>query len=189
MHAPNRLFRSGYKVVATASPKHFDILYERGADVVLDYRSADVGAQINQRTNNRLRHVLDCVAIPSTAQICAAAFGPDGGVYCSLLPEQCPREKVTSCFFLGYGLTGEDYIFESEFYTAVPDMYDFGKEAICVIEVLWTQDRLIAHPQRVGGGGLQGALEGMREMKDGKVSGFKLVYRVDDTPWPDAITK
>lgn len=161
------------------------MLYTRGADAVLDYRSANVGTQIKLHTNHSLRHVLDCVAIPSSAAICAEAIGSEGGLYCSLLPEQCPRADVKSSFFLGYSLSGEDYIFESEYYKGVPEMYHFGVEAISLIEKLWSQGKWIAHPQSLCEGGLDGVLNGMQEMKDGRVSGVKLVYRISDTVWPD----
>lgn len=178
------LKRSGYKVITTASPKHFDLLRDRGADVVLDYRSPNVSAQIKSHTDGHLHHVLDCVALPETVAICAEAFSPDGGIYCSLLPEECPRKDVKSIFFLGYSLSGEDYIFESEFYAAEPESFAFAKQYLPLVETLWSQGKWKAHPARVGDGGLLGVFAGMQEMQEGKVSGVKLVYRVGDTEWP-----
>lgn len=176
--------RSGYKVITTASTKNFKLLEDRGADVVLDYRSSDVGAQIKSHTEGRLRHVLDCVALPATAAICAEAFGSDGGIYCALLPEECPRKDVKSIFFLGYSMSGEDYIFESESYAAEPGAFAFAKQFLPVVEKLWWEGKWKTHPARVEAGGLLGTITGMREMEEGKVSGMKLVYRVKNTEWP-----
>jgi hypothetical protein len=38
------------------------------------------------------------------------------------------------------------------------------------------------HPPKVGKDGLQGVLDGLVQLKEGKVTGVKLVYRVDETP-------
>ena len=42
--------------------------------------------------------------------------------------------------------------------------------------------QIAAHPPKVGKDGLKGVLSGLEELKSGKVSGVKLVYRVDETP-------
>jgi hypothetical protein len=51
---------------------------------------------------------------------------------------------------------------------------------------VWAEGKLKPHPQRVGSGGLLGAIEGMQEMRVGNYSGEKLVYRVDETNWPSS---
>lgn len=171
-------------MITTASPKNFKLLEERGTDVILDYRSSDIGAQIKATTGGGLRHVLDCVASPATAAICAKAIGSEGGIYCALLPEECPRKDVKSIFFLGYSMSGEDYIFEAESYTAEPESFAFAKQFLPLAEKLWWEGKWKTHPARIEPGGLLGINAGMREMEEGKVSGVKLVYRVKDTKWP-----
>lgn len=179
--------RSGYRVVTTCSPRNFELLKDRGADIVLDYRMKDVGEQINKCTEGTLHRVLDCVAVPSSATICAAAFGPRGGNYCSLLPEQCPREDVESTFFLAYSISGERYIFESQYYGAEPEFFEFGKQYLDLVERLWAKRLWKTHPISIQEGGLNGVRDGMRDMEEGKVSGSKLVYRVADTNWPAGV--
>jgi hypothetical protein len=44
---------------------------------------------------------------------------------------------------------------------------------------LLASQQLTVHPAKVGSGGLEGVLDGMNQLKEGKVSGVKLVYRVD----------
>jgi hypothetical protein len=46
---------------------------------------------------------------------------------------------------------------------------------------LLEQGKLKVHPPSVRPNGLKGVLEGMQEMRDGKVSGEKLVYKIADT--------
>jgi len=84
---------------------------------------------------------------------------------------------------LGYSQSGEEYIFEGDTYPAQPEDFVFAKEFTTIAEKLWMEGKYKAHPQRVGSGGLRGAVEGMQEMREGKVSGVKLVYRVDETVW------
>jgi hypothetical protein len=42
--------------------------------------------------------------------------------------------------------------------------------------------QLAVHPPKVGKDGLKGVLDGMEQLRQGKVTGVKLVYRVDETP-------
>jgi hypothetical protein len=131
-----------------------------------------------------LRTVFDTVALETTASICAAAIGRDGGVYCNLLGVDCPRKDVESIFFLGYSLSGESYIFEGETYEAQPELFVYGTKFYAIAEKLWAEGKWKAHPSRIESGGLLGAVAGMQEMREGKVSGQKLVYRIAETEWP-----
>ncbi|KAI0489983.1 putative zinc-binding oxidoreductase ToxD [Xylaria cf. heliscus] len=181
---------SGWKVITTCSPKRFDLVRDRGADAVFDYRIPDVGQQIFKAGNGSITKVLDTVNTASTAEICAAAFPPQSDtyrkgdlIYCNLLGVDCPREDVESIFFLGYSLSGESYIFEAERFPAQPEDLEFARKWIPMAEGLWAGGKLKTHPERVGEGGLLGCLDGMEEMRRGRVSGVKLVYRVDETSW------
>ena len=120
----------------------------------------------------------------TTAAICAEAFGAQGGVYCNLLGPDCPRPDVKSTFFLGYSLSGEEYIFEGETYPAVPEDYVHGVKFVSIAERLWAEGKWKPHPQRIESGGLSGISDGLQQMREGKYSGEKLVYRVDETKWP-----
>ncbi|GAW20137.1 hypothetical protein ANO14919_096340 [Xylariales sp. No.14919] len=182
---------SGWNVITTCSPKHFDLVKDRGADMVFDYRTPNVGEQIHEASHGSITKVLDTVSTPSTAAICAAAFASPSDtrrkgdlIYCNLLGEDCPREDVESVFFLGYSLSGESYIFEAEEFPAQPEDLGFARKWIPIVDKLWVEGKLKNHPEKVGEGGLLGCIEGMEEMRRGRVSGVKLVYRVDETSWP-----
>jgi len=118
--------------------------------------------------------------------MCAQTFGDSGGVFCNLLPEiDCPREDVETKTFLVYSVSGESYIYEGDTFEARPQDFEFGSKFFSVAEKLWAQGRWQPHPLRLEPGGLQGIIDGMQQMREGKVSGEKLVYRVDDTEWPE----
>ena len=58
----------------------------------------------------------------------------------------------------------------------------FGKMFWGLAGKLLAEKKVKVHPVDVRPGGLKGVLEGMEEMRQGKVSGKKLVYKVADTP-------
>ena len=81
-------------------------------------------------------------------------------------------------------MSGEEYIFEGDSYPAKPEALEFGRKWYSVAEQLWESGKWQTHRQKVGGNGLLGVLDGMQMMRQGLVSGEKLVYRVDETEWP-----
>lgn len=102
---------SGLTVVATSSPRNFDLLKQYGADHVFDYKSPTVGQDIRKITNDNLKHVMDCIAFDSTAAICADAISSKGGRYSSLLPiSEFPRKDVTNASTLAYTGFGETFV-------------------------------------------------------------------------------
>lgn len=124
------------------------------------------------------------MALESTAAFCSDAIGSSGGLYVNLLGVESQRSDVRSVFYLGYSASGESFIFEGQHFPAKPEDFVFAKSFSAVAERLWMEGKWKSHPVRVGSGGLIGVLDGMKQMKEGKVSGEKLVYLVDDTEWP-----
>jgi hypothetical protein len=128
--------------------------------------------------------VFDTIATPETAKICAEAItSTSGGVCCNLMGVEFPRKDVESVFFLGYTVTGEMFRYKGEDWPAIPEDFERAVGFSKLAEALLAQDRFKAHPLRVCPGGLGGVLSGMQEMKEGKVSGKKLVYRIEDIDW------
>ena len=96
-----------------------------------------------------------------------------------------PRPDVKNIFFLGYAVSGEEYIFEGNFEPVVPGIFDWAVKWWEFCEKRWHQGLFVGHPSKVRKGGFQGALKGMEEMRAGKgPSGEKWAYVVDETEWP-----
>jgi hypothetical protein len=91
-----------------------------------------------------------------------------------------PRPEVKNVFFLGYTIMGEAFEIEGERWDAVPEDFELAKGFMVLCEKLLEKGAIRGHPVRIGEGGLEGVLEGMRELKEGRVSGVKLVYRVGE---------
>lgn len=173
--------RSGYTVISTSSPRHFESVKSLGATHVLDYNSEDCARTINELTGNQLRLVVDTVAVPQSAKLCANAVSSEGGRYVELLPVAFPREDVEVVFMDATTTMGEYYEYGPN---RMPNPVDeeafaFGKEHVETVERLLQEKEVHAHEVEVGIGGLEGVLEGLNRLREGKVSGKKLVYRVE----------
>ncbi|KKY16485.1 putative zinc-binding oxidoreductase [Diplodia seriata] len=175
---------SGLEVIATCSPRNFDKVKSLGADAVFDYNSGTVGADIRKHTDNKLYHAFDCIAEGNSAEICAAALSSDSAakkpVYSALLYIELPRKDVEAKYTLGYTIFGEEVTkpFIPKTLPANREDYEFGCMFWRLSEKLLSEGKFSVHTPDVRGGGLQGVLEGLEELKLGKVSGKKLVYKL-----------
>lgn len=143
----------------------------------------ECGKKINSLTNNSLSLVLDTIATRATAQICAQAMTSvpsPNNIYINLMDIAFPRPDIKNVFFLGYTVSGEKFEIEGKVWEAVPEDFELTKKMMVLGEKLVEERRIKAHPSRVMEGGLEGILEGMQLLKEGKVSGAKLVYRVGE---------
>ncbi|KAL7948025.1 GroES-like protein [Trichoderma barbatum] len=170
---------SGLEVVTTCSPKNFHLVRSLGADHIYDYNSPDCAPSIRKITKNRLAHVFDTISTPETAEICCNAVGSQGGKYAGLGGlEQLPRDDVANLRIMAHTAFGEAFDFAGEMIPANPKEYDFAVNFMGMAQGLLAQGRIKPHPQSVRSGGWSGVLDGLQEMREGKVSGVKLVYPV-----------
>ncbi|KAH0545503.1 hypothetical protein GP486_008441, partial [Trichoglossum hirsutum] len=175
---------SGYKVVTTCSPRNFDLVRSLGADAVFDYNDPNCAAEIRKFTADKLFYVLDCISTQSAGTICANAIGPAGGKYsCLLSPSpDLSRDDVENLCTIAYTAIGESFSMLRRTFPAAPEDYEFQKRFFALAEDLLREGKFKVHPLRVEGAGLKGVLDGMQLMREDKVSGQKLVYRVAETP-------
>ena len=106
----------------------------------------------------------------------------EGGKYRSLLPVgdkviKAVNPKVEGGVTLAYTVFGEAFRKWGPV-PANPQDYEFAKMFWEMSRGLLAEGKVKAARQDVnrGGKGLEGVLKGLREMKEGKVSGVKLVY-------------
>ncbi|CAI7612985.1 unnamed protein product [Penicillium bialowiezense] len=168
---------SGYKVLTTCSPRNFDLVRSLGADEVYDYKDPQAAAQIRKDTDNKLKYVFDCISIESSAAFADNALSTEGGEYSALLNVKIARENVNDRFTLGYTTLGEAFKFGDIPFPALPDHRAFAEKWISIAEVLLADKKI-----KVGQNGLKGVIEGLKLLKEDKVSGEKLVYNVSETP-------
>ncbi|KAF2481971.1 putative zinc-binding oxidoreductase ToxD [Neohortaea acidophila] len=174
---------SGCKVVATASERNWPLLKSLGASEVFDYKDPDCGKKIREYTNDSLTLALDCISEGDSAQICEQAVSSRGGAITYLL-RSAPhsRKDVVKKHTSGYTVFGEAFDKLGEHVPAKPQDFEHCKKFWQLTEELVAEGRLKPHPMKVGGEGLVGVFDGMQQAREGKVSGVKLVYRVEETP-------
>lgn len=125
---------------------------------------------------------MDCIGTQETAEFCAACIGPNGGTIASLLPVPgVSRSDVTAKFRLVHTITGRDFYLRQDIWPADPEDKAFGARVWSVLQTLLDEGRIQVHPPRVEEGGLGGVFDGLQLLRQGKVSGEKLVYRVAET--------
>ncbi|KAI9812614.1 MAG: hypothetical protein M1827_004603 [Pycnora praestabilis] len=178
---------SNLSIIVTCSAHNFAYVKSLGADAAFSYKDPSCAAQIRDYTNNNLTHIFDTIALPGSAQICADAMSSTGGTYSSLLPVDFPRQQennVQNKRTLAYTGTGETFTMGRggpEFPGTKAD-FDFQEMFWEMTETLLREGRFQAHRPNVRKGGLEGVFDGLQELREDRVSGEKLVYRVGEMP-------
>ncbi|CAM1507341.1 Fc.00g069820.m01.CDS01 [Cosmosporella sp. VM-42] len=173
---------SGATVVTTCSPKHSGYLKSLGADHVFDYKSPTLIEDILKLTNNTLKLAFDCIGEPATATTCAAVLAEENSRYTGLSPSVrhivlASNPKIEVHTPLAYSATNEQW---SGWGIHEPNLedYNFAQIFVHLNESLLKRGRV--RPPRTfvncGGAGLQGVMNGLQMLKEGSVSGGKLVY-------------
>lgn len=148
-----------------------------GAAQAFDYSDPECGAKIRDATNGKLEKVFDCISAGASPRICADAIGAGGGQYLSLLPVEFPRSDVKSGYTLGYTVTGERFTFrEGMEFPAKRKDFEFGIGHVREAEMLLQEKRVVPIPIEEREGGLDRVHEGLEDLKNGNVSGRKIVY-------------
>lgn len=150
-----------------------------GAIEAWDYRDPKCAENIKKFTDNKLGLIWDTIATDSAAQICAKVLIP-GGSYGQILNTKFPRVDAKVTRTIGYAATGEPL--EKGQYKKLDTSADFEfmKKWIAIVEPLLESGKIIPHPPKISRG-FDGILDGMDLMRDGKLSGGKLVFSLAET--------
>lgn len=143
---------------------------------MFDYNDPDCADKIRKYANDDLRLCWDTISLEGSAKICCDALA-SGGKYGTILPVKPPREDVKMTHTLAYTTMGEAFSKRSDV-PAKPDHYLFARKWADIADEILMQGLIKVHPSKVMEGGLDGILEGLDLMRNDKVSGQKLVYRV-----------
>jgi len=127
--------------------------------------------------------VWDTIGTEQGVDICMNALSKKpGSKYGTILFNTIPRQDVTYTNSVLVTIFNEPIDIFGKHWPANAEDFEFAKMFSGLTERLLTQGDLKPHPGRAGERGLQGILEGVELLAEGKVSGVKLVYRVDETP-------
>jgi NADPH:quinone reductase-like Zn-dependent oxidoreductase len=176
----------GLRVIAVAG-KGASMAKIAGADVVVDYRQGQAHAQILEALEGeKLQFGFDGVSENGTTKQLASLINSDvkdAKIVLVLYPSEelpshitYPQTSVFSCY-------GEEQKFGARILPAVPEDRAFAEKFFPKLEE-WLKEGNKIKPNKITvvPGGLEGVKEGFRRMREGEVSGEKLVFRVADTP-------
>jgi NADPH:quinone reductase-like Zn-dependent oxidoreductase len=175
---------SNLRPIATCSPQHNDLILSYGAEKVFDYRSATCAQEIRAHTKNALAYALDCITVPSTMKLCYEAIGRAGGRYTALdpYPEALhTRRVVKPDWILGSAAKGRGSAWPAPYgRDPEPEVSTFCGDLFVLAQKRLDAGQIRNHPASVRPGGFAGVLDGIEMIRRKEVSGFKLVYLVDD---------
>lgn len=129
--------------------------------------------------------MLDPFTGAKSIALCYGAMGRAGGRYACL--EMYPdyvlgRKSVKVGFVMGPALLGHrlalDYGYERD---ADPEMRSFGVGWYQSLQALLDQGKLKPHPLRELEGQFEGMLKGVKMLKNGEISGEKLVVAIGES--------
>lgn len=187
-------------MITTCSANNVSRVSSLGADLVVDYKSPNAIKDIQKSADGKgLTLVLDCVANEQTASFCYQCFTmPEGEqadlsefAYGSLMPVQNtpPRPNfiptdipirndwnmVYTCFGRRFTMVNDDWNIRHT-WEASPEDRRFMETFYRVAETILAQGRLQTMPVEMGKGGLEGIINGISLVRDGKIANKKLVY-------------
>ncbi|KAJ5280553.1 Protein TOXD [Penicillium angulare] len=172
---------SGYNVIATCSPHSFDLVLGLGADIVYDYKDPKSAAEVHKYSDDKLKLAVDCIGSQASGKFCEEVISTSGGDYCTLVRVKLERPDINYHWVLAYTCFGEPVKMGEIAIPALPEHKANAEKFAVLAEGLLAEEKLKTHPSRVGKGGLNGVLDGLDLMRNGKVSGEKLVYNVEET--------
>lgn len=174
---------SGLTVITTASKRNFQLVKDYGADEVFDYNDPECGSKIREYTKDKLHYVFDCITEKNSFQISAdalASSAPASGLHYSALQAipSFPRDDVKTRRTMAYTATGEYFVMYGNECPAQSKHHDIVKRFMVLAEELLATGKVKPARFSVNESGLDGILGGLQDLKTGKVSGTKLVYKI-----------
>ncbi|KAM3526452.1 hypothetical protein MY4038_006813 [Beauveria bassiana] len=170
---------AGRTVVATASPHNFDLVRRHGADAVFDYKSPTAAADI-RAAYPTLTQAFDGISENGTTEFCASVLQPGGAIVILLPPTADEVDGAKIVPILAYTLFGR------EFHLLPPDGPKFpaSPEDRAVLARFYALlpkivGELEPIPIKELAGGLENLGEGLSLLREGKVSGTKLGYKLE----------
>ncbi|KAF4336138.1 fusarubin cluster-oxidoreductase [Fusarium beomiforme] len=161
--------------VAGRAQEHVEKLIDRSkGDAVVDYRKGrdEVGKAIRASLNGaRLRFAFDAVSEMGSYQTICDVLDHQLGKITLIIPAQSYSDIPKT---IEKSVTTVASVHE--------DLKDFGYVFTRYISKGLEEGWFKAHPQEVRPGGLEGVEEGLKDLKSGKASAVKYVYRISDTP-------
>ncbi|OLN85241.1 Protein TOXD 3 [Colletotrichum chlorophyti] len=170
---------AGYTVVTTASPRSFDLVKKYGADKVFDYHSSTAADDIINEFPI-ITYAVDCFSEGNSTEFCAKVLRNTGGKVVTLLDRgKSKTPGVQYELIMAYTLFGHAFQWlppiGPKFEARISD-----RKALARFYGSLPRLTEVVKPPPVSAidGGFDGILAGLDQLRNGQVSGKKLVVRL-----------
>ncbi|KAF3002345.1 hypothetical protein E8E14_007109 [Neopestalotiopsis sp. 37M] len=171
----------GLNVITTCSPRHHDLVKSMGASHAFDYRDAKVAESIKAATDSGLKYVFDTIGNDSSSATASQAISEQGGGLCTVRPGKAFTENVTKQTKVTDVLVWTAFLKEHKYkeFHWPPHQEDHELSAKFFEELPKLLSSGVIKPNNVKLlEGLDSVPEGFQEYRDGTISNYKLVYKV-----------
>lgn len=178
-HASLCLHRSGYTVLATASPRNRDYVKSLGADMVFDQTQDDIGARVNTYSQDTLCLVCLTPSAYRTRRVSVhrhCLLTPAAVAAPPLSTTRAPEQMLFSVGTMLSTIWGEYFKSGDKEWPASTEDLEWTKEWIEMVDGLLGEGKIMPHRYVLRGNGLQGVVQGLEELKNGGGRDGKLVY-------------
>ncbi|KAL2106143.1 hypothetical protein VUR80DRAFT_7219 [Thermomyces stellatus] len=171
----------GLEVITTCSPRHAEFVRSLGAKHVFDYRDEKVLDKIKEVAPD-LKYVFDTIGGSDTSATASRAINPSGGSLCTVRPGKANTEGVTeqttvTDVFVWTAFLKE-HRYKKFYWPPHKEDHELSAELFEKLFGLLREGRVVPNRVKVFNGGLGDVEKGFQEHRDGRISGYKIVYRV-----------
>ncbi|KAL8645113.1 MAG: hypothetical protein Q9210_006887 [Variospora velana] len=179
-------------IIALASSQHHEYLRKLGAHATFDYKSSSLVEDV-QKLGKDIRKCLDChsegnsTVLAAQCMVLGKSIGADTskrerrvirtlppGMMSGALP---PGVRANE-WILSYTALGKPFWFLFKYYPALPSHYETATSYLKSLTGLLETGRVEPVKHRLMPGGLENINQGFDEMRNGRVRGEKLVYKI-----------
>jgi len=175
---------AGMRVIATASPSNFDLVRSFGASLVVDYHNPDVVKQVLREAGNAgIDYVYDAISMGGTLSLSAAVLKAKGSGHrkCAVVLPIAAESLDAAIEYHPVGIMtifDKPYEFMGLALPPMPQDYIAARAIYRAIAHWLTIERFKPNPVFIQEGGLDRIPDGIAQLRGGKISGGKLVYRI-----------
>ncbi|CZR68298.1 probable ToxD-like zinc binding oxidoreductase [Phialocephala subalpina] len=170
--------KSGYTVVTTASPRSFDLVKQYGADMPFDYRSPTAVEDI-AKAFPAITQAFDCISEGRSTEFCAQVIKKNGGKVVTLFDQgKSKTPGVKYDFIVVFTVFGQKFAWLPPIGPMFPAVPADRAALVRFYSNLPNHvNDIKPTPLRVVGSGFKEILSGLGDLRQGKVSGQKLVVK------------
>ncbi|KAF9769445.1 hypothetical protein IL306_013135 [Fusarium sp. DS 682] len=171
----------GFKIVTTCSPHSFDLVKSLGATHVFDYNDFDV-VRLTKDAAPGLRYVFDTIGNETSSATACQAIDENGGSLTTVRPDKSFTENVTKQTkvtpVLVWTAFNRVIQYKNAQFPASEDNHKLGSEFNEQLPGWIAEGKIKPNKPKIIPGGLDAVTKGFQEHRDGKISGYKLVYEL-----------